>query len=61
MSRNRFKKGFFWRKSIVTNHATVYLNNVPVIRESFQKHNSLFLDSMLNFLDQINKKNKKPT
>ena len=33
----------FSRKGITTNHATVYFNNDPVIRENFQKHLGLFL------------------
>ena len=51
----------FPRKGITTNHATVYFNNDPVIRENFQKHLGLFLDSKLNFSDHINEKIKKAT
>ena len=51
----------FSRKGITTNHATVYFNNDPVIRENFQKHLGLFLDSKLNFSGQINQKIKKAT
>ena len=42
-------------------HATVYFNNDPVIRENFQKHLGLFLDSILNFSGHINEKIKKAT
>ena len=51
----------FSRKGITTNHATVYFNNDPVIRENFQKHLGLFLGSKLNFSGHINKKIKKAT
>ena len=44
-----------------SNHETVYLNNVPVIRENIQKHLGLFLDSKLSFFDHINEKIKKAT
>ena len=46
---------------MTTNHATVYFNNDPVIREIFQKHRGLFLDSKLNFSGHINEKIKKAT
>ena len=52
---------FFSRKGITTNHAIVYFNNDPVIRENFQKHLGLFLDSKLNFSGHINEKIKKAT
>ena len=51
----------FSRKRITVNHATVYFNNDPVIRENFQKHLSLFLYSKLNFSGLINEKIKKTT
>ena len=51
----------FSRKGIRTNHATVYFNNDPVIRENIQKHLGLFLDSKLNFSGHINEKIKKVT
>ena len=51
----------FSRKGITTNHATVYFNNDPVIRENFQKHFGLFLDSKLNSSGHINEKIKKAT
>ena len=51
----------FSRKGITTNHATVYFNNDPVIRENFQKQLGLFLDSKLNFSRHINEKTKKAT
>ena len=51
----------FSRKAIATNHATVYFNKDPVIRENFQKHFGLFLDSTLNFSDHISEKIKKAT
>ena len=54
-------RSFFSRKGITTNHATVYFNNDPAIRENFQKHLGLFLDSKLNFSGHINEKIKKPT
>ena len=46
----------FSSKGITTNHATVYFNNDPVIRENFQKHLGLFLDSKLNLSGHINEK-----
>ena len=49
----------FSHKGIRTNHATVYFNNDPVIRENFLKHLGLFLDSKLNFSGHINEKIKK--
>ena len=55
------QKVVFSRKGITTNHATVYFNNDPVIRENFQKHLGLFLDSKLNFSGHINEKIKKAT
>ena len=51
----------FSRKPNVSNHATVYFNNVPVIRDNIQKHLGLFLDSKLSFFDHINEKIKKAT
>ena len=51
----------FSRKGIRTNHATVYFNNDPVIRENFQEHIGLFLDFKLNFSGHINEKIKKVT
>ena len=51
----------FSREGIATNHATVYFNNDLVIRENFQKHLGLFLDSNLNFSGHINEKIKKAT
>ena len=55
------KEVVFSCKAIATNHATVYSNKDPVIRENFQKHLGLFLDSTLNFSDHINEKIKKAT
>ena len=37
----------FSRKANASNHATVYFNNVLVIRDNIQKHLGLFLDSNL--------------
>ena len=51
----------FSRKANARNHETVYLNNVPVIRENIQKHLGLFLNSKLSFFDHINEKIKKAT
>ena len=51
----------FSAKANVSNHETVYFNNVPVIRENIQKHLGLFLDSKLSFFDHINEKIKKAT
>ena len=51
----------FSRKANASNHATVYFNNVPVIRDNIQKHLGLFLDSKLSFFDHINEKIKKAT
>ena len=49
----------FSGKVSATNHGTVYFNNVPVIKENIQKHLGFFLDSKLNFFDNINEKIKK--
>ena len=51
----------FSRKGITTDYATVHFNNDPVIRDNFQKHLSLFLDSKRNFSGHINEKIKKAT
>ena len=51
----------FSPKGITTNHATVYYNNDPVIRENFEKHLGLFLDSKLNLFGNVNEKIKKAT
>ena len=59
MSQSRPKRLFFSRKEITTNHATLYFNDDPVIRENFQKNLGLFLDSKLNFSGHINEKIKK--
>ena len=48
-------------KANASNHATVYFNNVPVIKDNIQKHLGLFLDSKLSFFDHINEKIKKAT
>ena len=61
MSSKRVQEAVFSHKAIATNHATVYFNNDPVIRESFQKHLGLFLDSKLNFFYHVNEKTKKVT
>ena len=46
-----------WVVKETTNiHVTVYFNNISVIRENFQKHLGLILDSKLNFFDHINEK-----
>ena len=49
----------FSRKAITINHATVYFNNVPVIRKNFQKYLCLIFHSKLNFFDNISEKIKK--
>ena len=59
MTRNRSNKLFFSRRTITTNHVTVHFNNFSVIRENFQNHLSLILDSKLNFCDHVNEKIKK--
>ena len=51
ISQNRPKRLLFSGKAIATYHVTVYFNNVPVIREKFEKHFGLFLDFKLNFFD----------
>ena len=51
----------FSRKTNASNHATIYFNNVPMIRDNIQKHLGLFLDSKLSFFDHINEKIKKAT
>ena len=48
-------------KANASNHATVYFNNVLVIRDNIQKHLGLPLDSKLSFFDHINEKIKKAT
>ena len=53
------QKIVFSRKANASHHATVYFNNVPVIRDNIQKHLGLFLDSKLSFFDHINEKIKK--
>ena len=45
-------------KEITTNHATFNFYNDPVIKENFQKHLSLFLDSKLNLSSHITEKFK---
>ena len=47
----------FSRKANVSNHETVYFNNVPVTKANIQKQLGLFLDS--KFFDHINEKIKK--
>ena len=49
----------FSRKANVSNHETVYFNNVPVTKANIQKQLGLFLDS--KFFDHINEKIKKVT
>ena len=61
ISESRHKRFFFSCKAITTNNATVYFNKVPVIREHFQKHFGLFLNSKLNFFDHFIEKIKKTT
>ena len=51
----------FSRKTNASNHGTVNFDNVPVIRKNIQKDLGLFLDSKLNFFDDINEKVKKAT
>ena len=51
----------FSSEAITINHATVYLNNVPIIREHFQKHLGLILNSKPNLFYHINEKIKKTT
>ena len=51
----------FSRKGITNNHAFVYFNNDPVIKENFQKPIGLYLDPKLNFSGHINEKIKKTT
>ena len=59
MTRNRSKRLFFSRRAITTNHVTVHFNNFSIIRENFQNHLSLLLNSKLNFFDHVKKKKKK--
>ena len=42
---------FFSRKAFATILVTVYFNNVLIIREKFQKHLGLLLDSKRNLFD----------
>ena len=51
----------FSRKVNASNHATVYSNSAPVIRDNIQKHLGLFLDSKRSFFDHINEKIKNAT
>ena len=46
----------FSGKAITNNQATVYFNNVPIMRGNLQKSHGLFLDSQLNLYDHINEK-----
>ena len=55
------RETIFSRKANASNDATVYFNNVPVIRDNIQKHLGLFLDSKISFFDHINEKIKKAT
>ena len=49
----------FCQKAITTNHATVYFNYNPVIRENLQRQLGLFIDCKVNFSGHINEKMKK--
>ena len=49
------KKVVFSFKAITTNHATVYLNNVPAFAENFYKNLGVFLNSELFFITLMNK------
>ena len=51
----------FSQKGITTNHATVYFNYDPVIRENLQKQLGLSIDCKVNFSGHINEKMKKAT
>ena len=45
----------------INNHSVVFLNNLPINRNSTQKHLGLFLDEKLIFSEHINEKLKKVT
>ena len=49
----------FSRKKNVTNHGTIYFNNMPFVKGNVQKYLCLLLDVKLNFLEHIIKKIKK--
>ena len=51
----------FSQKAITTNHATVYFNYDPEIRENLQKQLGLSIDCKVNFSGHINEKMKKAT
>ena len=51
----------FCCKKSVTNHVTIYINIMPIIKENVRKHLGLFLDVKQNFLVQVNGKIKKLT
>ena len=46
----------FSRKASLSNHGTIYFNNVSVTRKIIQKHLGLSFYSKLNFFDHVNDK-----
>ena len=48
----------FSRKARATDHGTVHINNVPLIRENILQHLGLLLNSKPNIFEHINKKYK---
>ena len=51
----------FSRKKNIKNHPIVSFNNLPINRNSTQKHLGLLLDEKLNFSEHINEKLKEAT
>ena len=49
------------RKKTLSSHLLAFFNNLPIKRESSQKHLGLFLDERLPFLEHIHEKIKKIT
>ena len=55
------QEAIFSLKTVTTNHATVYFKHFLVVRENFQNHLDLILDSKLNLFDHVHEKTKKAT
>lgn len=52
--QNKLKKTVFSSKNRVTNHGTIYFNNIPRVKENIKKNVGLFLAMKLIFLEHIN-------
>ena len=53
------QESVFSPKNGVTNHGTIYFNNMPIVKENVPKHLGLFLGVKLKFLEHINDRIKK--